>query len=526
MPKAVLDIENYLAHQILACYHEGTDITPFWEQALNPFIKDTDQSMLNLRSYHMLDFNDFAEFATSDLNSQYDFSDFKNNHIYFYQALPGTFDEGIFESGFGYDFSIVGAAIARKDSEYSVIVQVRYLTKGNTERNNSEGNENSLSYSVPVTDEGFKLYLDVLEDKKHQRYFNKNHCFPYEFFSIAFTKLKNSNKLAEKIRCLTPPPLLVGKAASYGLHFKISDNSLIEYYKEIYGKDNQFLKKDYLSDIFSARIDDHKCEFEFARLLLSLPSYYDFMYDLVVEERKKVGIRKLTKKKKGDIQKKGKPIYKIIKSVRVTYKAEDETRKQLKENKRSWTAPAYRFAVRGHWRRLQYAWSKGHDPQGFEILGKTWISEYEKGKEKEEPVFEGVSKDPEVTIKLKQTLSYARDVIKSHKVDKKLKKKPINNLIKSGETDKENNKIVNSIPRNDKPTDEWIYEERIKLTAGLRYLILKRDNFRCVSCGRSAEDGIKLEVDHKIPVVNWGRTVESNLRTLCRPCNQGKGATL
>lgn len=82
--------------------------------------------MLNLRSYHMLDFNDFAEFATSDLCGKPDLSGFDNNHIYFYNALPGTFDEGIFESGFGYDFSIVGVAIARKDTEYSIIILLSF----------------------------------------------------------------------------------------------------------------------------------------------------------------------------------------------------------------------------------------------------------------------------------------------------------------------------------------------------------------------------------------------------------------
>jgi 5-methylcytosine-specific restriction endonuclease McrA len=71
-----------------------------------------------------------------------------------------------------------------------------------------------------------------------------------------------------------------------------------------------------------------------------------------------------------------------------------------------------------------------------------------------------------------------------------------------------------------------MYEERIKLTAGLRWIILRRDNFKCTVCGKGEEEGIKLEVDHIVPVEKWGRTEESNLRALCRDCNRGKGARL
>ena len=64
--------------------------------------------------------------------------------------------------------------------------------------------------------------------------------------------------------------------------------------------------------------------------------------------------------------------------------------------------------------------------------------------------------------------------------------------------------------------------ERAKMTDSLRYDILKRDNFRCQICGSSAQDGVKLHVDHIIPVSKGGQTIESNLRTLCDRCNMGK----
>ncbi len=64
--------------------------------------------------------------------------------------------------------------------------------------------------------------------------------------------------------------------------------------------------------------------------------------------------------------------------------------------------------------------------------------------------------------------------------------------------------------------------QRKAMTQSLRYDIMKRDNFRCVLCGRGAEDGVKLHVDHIIPVSKGGKTVPSNLRTLCEDCNFGK----
>ena len=64
--------------------------------------------------------------------------------------------------------------------------------------------------------------------------------------------------------------------------------------------------------------------------------------------------------------------------------------------------------------------------------------------------------------------------------------------------------------------------QRSLMSRQLRYDIMKRDNFRCVLCGRSQEDGIKLHVDHIKPVKLGGLTIPSNLRTLCDDCNLGK----
>ena len=68
--------------------------------------------------------------------------------------------------------------------------------------------------------------------------------------------------------------------------------------------------------------------------------------------------------------------------------------------------------------------------------------------------------------------------------------------------------------------------QRLLLTPKKRYEILKRDNFKCQICGRTQADGVKLEVDHIIPISKGGKTIDENLRTLCHDCNIGKSDKL
>ncbi|CAN1209378.1 HNH endonuclease [Tumidithrix helvetica PCC 7403] len=59
--------------------------------------------------------------------------------------------------------------------------------------------------------------------------------------------------------------------------------------------------------------------------------------------------------------------------------------------------------------------------------------------------------------------------------------------------------------------------------AGKWWAVLARDQWKCLSCGRSArEDGVLLEVDHIIPRSKGGSDEMSNLQTLCKKCNIGK----
>lgn len=64
--------------------------------------------------------------------------------------------------------------------------------------------------------------------------------------------------------------------------------------------------------------------------------------------------------------------------------------------------------------------------------------------------------------------------------------------------------------------------ERGEVSDSLRYDILKRDNFTCVICGASSKQGARLHIDHIVPVSKGGKSIPSNLRTLCERCNIGK----
>ena len=67
------------------------------------------------------------------------------------------------------------------------------------------------------------------------------------------------------------------------------------------------------------------------------------------------------------------------------------------------------------------------------------------------------------------------------------------------------------------------HPERNRMTVSLRYRILKRDGFKCQACGKTPQDdGVSLEVDHRIPISKGGTSDEDNLQTLCKPCNQSK----
>jgi len=69
----------------------------------------------------------------------------------------------------------------------------------------------------------------------------------------------------------------------------------------------------------------------------------------------------------------------------------------------------------------------------------------------------------------------------------------------------------------------FVKRQRAIVSDSLRYDVLRRDNYRCCICGATSKDGVKLEVDHIIPISKGGKSTLDNLQTLCERCNRGKG---
>lgn len=63
---------------------------------------------------------------------------------------------------------------------------------------------------------------------------------------------------------------------------------------------------------------------------------------------------------------------------------------------------------------------------------------------------------------------------------------------------------------------------RKTISSGERFAVLTRANYRCELCGATPSDGVKLHVDHVLPVSKGGTNSPDNLRCLCDTCNLGR----
>ncbi len=64
-------------------------------------------------------------------------------------------------------------------------------------------------------------------------------------------------------------------------------------------------------------------------------------------------------------------------------------------------------------------------------------------------------------------------------------------------------------------TNKEIYD----FTPEVKKLVLEKDGYRCVQCGRSAKEGYELHVDHILPKDKGGLATLENGQTLCSICN-------
>ena len=65
--------------------------------------------------------------------------------------------------------------------------------------------------------------------------------------------------------------------------------------------------------------------------------------------------------------------------------------------------------------------------------------------------------------------------------------------------------------------------KRSMISIRRRFLVFKRDRYRCRICRRV---GGELEIDHVVPFCRGGRDSVANLQTLCKKCNRGKRGSL
>lgn len=63
----------------------------------------------------------------------------------------------------------------------------------------------------------------------------------------------------------------------------------------------------------------------------------------------------------------------------------------------------------------------------------------------------------------------------------------------------------------------------IELTEAEKEQIKRRDNYTCLCCYRNGGKGLKLQIDHIIPIFQGGRADVENSQTLCSECNSQKG---
>ena len=484
----------------------GSDGEPERVVSENDPTKDKPKPTLLLnRDYYKIDYFDFIEYATSPTATHSiifslippESMDFvtQKRQILFYDSIFKNGDEPLFDSCLG-GFDV--------DCAFLYPINSRTVLTGLRVKNRQP---DSLPFNFPkymnilttyMVDENAKDFIQT-----SRSFLLENHQDNYPFLLQTETNSLCGVKIDRYGHVEQLPEEDEDEETVFeeGISAQEFEKRFIKY--------NIRNQNDEIMDSFNKEFQIY---FETSRLLLSLPDYIDFMYDLIIPEKIKVGertVKKVQKTKQGKrkIKRVVKPIYKIIKSIKVRYLEENRLRDKGNISERNYTPPSYRYIVRGHWRKLTNSKWEGHDPAGNIVLGKTWIHDYSKG---DDATSESVilERQPDITIKIKQPLSYGRDVIESYKQKGGIGKEQL-----------EDSSI-------EKPSSEWMYNERQKLTSALRFFIFKRDDFQCQICGQSASDNkkIRLEADHKTPLIEWGLTEPDNLWTLCSDCNRGKGA--
>ena len=450
---------------------------PLLTESLGFIVPDTNiRRQIRDKEYFQIDQDDFLEFATSTLPKEPTLSLFPNERLLVY-SFVNCESAGISTEYLGsqVQVSLLDAIIARHDVGVSVTARIAYKGSSST---------NWIGFGTDRWEELVTLTY-----------------FPSEMSHPAL-----GHTLLEWDRSVVLCPL----SDDDEWRFVFADGPYAEYLKNEIEKDADGTAQfQYVSRIVEAskkELPKYSVQIELARLCLCLPQYVAFMYDLVTAERVKARTTMPRQAGASQASSRAGVVYKIVKSIRVIRPPTEHGARIVK-----WSSPKRRHLVASHWRVYANEGVAGKDRDGNPVAGRTWVTHYVRGKEK--PQIPDVAESTAiVTVHVKQTLESARDELRA------------NANVPSGAQVIDIREHQNDETK--KPSREWMALERAKLTAGLRYLVLRRDNFCCKTCGASPVDtnGVLLEVDHIRSIEQWGRTELSNLQTLCRSCNRGKGA--
>ncbi len=251
------------------------------------------------------------------------------------------------------------------------------------------------------------------------------------------------------------------------------------------------------------QLASHAVLFELCKTALLLPAYFAFKYVLIRDEpgaaaaaspgTSRGGGSRRSRHSQGE-----RVVYRRISALRVVSTSARTVRR--------FTAPQFRVEVDGFWRDLGPG-RVGKGPGNEPSPGRTWVRGHLRWRDLPERPLE---------ILVKSRLAIARATVEAEA------------LLKSVVTDTPHIEPVPA-PESHEPvasvSREEAYRQRRLLTPRLRWRILQRDDFRCLSCGADAagDRSVRLDVDHIVAIANGGKTVPENLRTLCSRCNNGKG---
>lgn len=265
------------------------------------------------------------------------------------------------------------------------------------------------------------------------------------------------------------------------------------------------------ADEFSRELSNYDVLFEMAKTATLLPRYFAFKLTSVRAEQVQTRMGKALdshdpqeRLAARDVPPRDRVAYRRVSALRIV-------RPDAERIARRFSAPKYRVDVDGFWRRLDPG-AIGRGPRGEAVEGRTWVRGHLRWRDRP---------DRPIQVLVKSRVALARAIVAADQLAEAVASSSAG-APQAGEVQPG----VGGVPR--EVSRDEAYRERRKLTARVRYTILQRDDFRCQRCGADAASDrhVRLDVDHRHPVVHGGKTEPENLWTLCSRCNNGKGAAL